>query len=235
MLDTFSSKGDLQLVVDQANFGILTHVSGFAVANAVSAGIQNTSIMNVLILDRPEFSRRQYRMSESDNLILVRKFVNKAFTYIPCDGNVALAVPSTSNSRMFDVEVMQNISHEWMERRKLANIRAEGFTNLEQKIERYMCRVKMFSGDEIFIPFMARELERDVSPAIIEWAEIQGITEMEARADLEIRVKTTQYVVSKFNAVWEKYVKKINNLYTSADITNCLNDDVEAFLRSGNR
>jgi len=235
MLDTFSNKDDLQLVVDQTNFGILTHVSGFAVANAVSAGIQNTSVMNVLIPDRPEFSRRRYRMSENDNLILVRKFVNKAFTYIPSDGNVALTVPATSNNRMFDVAVMQNITPEWIERRKLANMRADGFIGLEQKIERYMCRTKMFTGDEIFIPFMARELERDVSPAIIEWAEIQGITEAAARSDLEIRVRTTQYVVSKFNAVWEKYVRKINNLYTASDITDCLNDDVEAFLRSGNR
>ena len=104
---------------------------------------------------------------------------------------------------------------------------------LEQKIERYMARCKTFSGDEIFIPFMSEELKKSFSPAIEEWANIRGVTYNEAQVDLEVKVKTAQLVVSNLNAVWEKYVERLNTLTTFAEINNVLSTDVETNLRNG--
>lgn len=230
MLDSFSKKEDYQLVVDQTNFGILTVVNSLPAAHAVSLGIPNTSVMNVLLPEVQEFRTRSYRNDVTANLTLVKRMVQAS---VPCEANVALQVNETKNNRLFDVIPMQAFEPDWFAKRKLANARANGFITLEQKLERYMARAKTFSGDEIFIPFMAEELKKESSPAIEEWANIRGVTVQEARVDLEIKVKTAQLVVSNLNAVWEKYVERINTLNTFAEINNCLSYDVESSLRNG--
>jgi hypothetical protein len=230
MLDSFSKKEDYQLVVDQTNFGILTAVQSLPVAHAVSLGIPNTSVMNVLLPEVQEFRTRSYRASTTANFILVKRMIQAS---VPCEANVALQVNETQNNRLFDVIPMAEVTPEWTERRRLANARANGLITLEQKIERYMARAKTFSGDEIFIPFIAEELKKGSSPAIEEWANIRGVTVHEARVDLEIKVKTAQLVVSNLNAVWEKYVERINSFNTFAEINNCLSYDVESSLRNG--
>jgi hypothetical protein len=230
MLDSFSKKEDYQLVVDQTNFGILTVVNSLPAAHAVSLGIPNTSVMNVLLPEVQEFRTRSYRNDATSNLTLVKRMVQAS---VPCEANVALQVNETKNNRLFDVIPMQAFESDWVAKRKLANARANGFITLEQKLERYMARAKTFSGDEIFIPFMANELKKELSPAIEEWANIRGVSIQEARVDLEIKVKTAQLVVSNLNAVWEKYVERINTLNTFAEINNCLSYDVESSLRNG--
>lgn len=232
MLDTFSKKNDLQLVIDQSNFGVLTQATSFAVANAVAAGIPNSSVMNVMLNKSSAFKNAEYRTSTDINFTLLKQ---SPIALVPCEANVAKAVPMTSNAGLFDIEEMLDITPAWLEKRKLANIRANGLAGLEQRIERYMGRIKTFAGDEIFIPFMAAELNKLESPAIIEWATIQGLTLSEARTDLEIKVKTSQYFVSCLNAIWEKYVRKINALTTASEITHCVWFEAELELRSGNQ
>ena len=205
-------------------------VNSLPAAHAVSLGIPNTSVMNVLLPEVQEFRTRSYRNDVTANLTLVKRMVQAS---VPCEANVALQVNETKNNRLFDVIPMQAFEPDWFAKRKLANARANGFITLEQKLERYMARAKTFSGDEIFIPFMAEELKKESSPAIEEWANIRGVTVQEARVDLEIKVKTAQLVVSNLNAVWEKYVERINTLNTFAEINNCLSYDVESSLRNG--
>lgn len=229
MLDTFSKKEYFQLIVDQTNFGILTSVQSLPVAHAIAAGFQNVSVMNVMLPESP-FLRRDYKASTDLNYTLVKRM---ASAFIPCEANIAAHVTETANNKLFDVVSMSNVDSAWIAKRRLANIRANGMLTLEQKLERYMARAKTFAGDDIFIPFMSDELKKDHSPAIEDWANIRGVTVNEARTDLEIKVKTAQLVVSNLNALWEKYVDRINQLSTPAEINECLNTEVEGALRNG--
>ena len=230
MLDTFAKKQDYQLIVDQETFGVLTHVNSISVAHAIAAGIENSSAMNVFLPKADVFNNLGYRQSVENNVILARKS-NQAL--IPSESNVAKAVKKTPGDTLFAILPMDNPSTEFLEKRRLANLRAAGLSALEQKIERYLSRAKTYCGDEIFIPFMAKELEKQESVAIMEWANIQGISVHQARTDLEIKVVSAQLIVSRLNAVWEKYVRRINALTTGNEVSQLVRYELEIELRSG--
>jgi hypothetical protein len=110
---------------------------------------------------------------------------------------------------------------------------------LESKIERYLARVKTFSGDEIFIPYMDKELrlcnteQQHFTPAVLEWASIAGLTPAEAFKELTYKVSSVQLSVTRLNALWEKYVDKINALTDREEMMNLVNSQLEMELRAG--
>ena len=232
MLDTFAKKQDYQLIVDQETFGVLTNVNSISAAHAVAIGINNSSAMNVFLQNTEVFNNLNYRKSIDLNVTLLRRSDQALIT---SESNVAKSVDKTPGDNMFAVVPIESPTSGFLEKRRLANIRAAGIVALEQKIERYKCRVKTYCGDEIFIPFMAKELENENSLAIIEWADIQEITVEEARSDLQMKVMSTQLIVSRLNAVWEKYVKRINATTEASVISHLVRYELEIELRSGSQ
>ena len=225
MLDTFSKKETYQLLIDQETFGVLAIVNSVSILHALAAGITNSSAMNVYL---PKVNA--YQTLATGDFILGRKSVQ---ALIPSEGNVAKSLSSTPNDTLFALVPYNTPSSNFVEKKTLTSLRAFGISMLEQKIERYLSRAKHFSGDEIFIPFIANELQDPDSLAIKEWASITGNSVFEARAELELKVKTAQIVSLRLNAIWDKYVKRINSLTSADEIGKCVKYDLEIELRSG--
>jgi hypothetical protein len=218
------------LIVDQESFGVLTVTGSLPVANAVSIGIPNSSVMSVNIFNYEHFQNRSYSKNIEHNVTLL---FHSKYQLQTCEANVAKSVPSTNISSPYTVETISNPSYEWKTKRELANIRAMVFFSVEERLQRYLASTNTFIGDNIFIPFIAEELKNPNSPAIEEWANIQFITIEEARADLEIKVKSVQLMVCKINAIWEKYIKKINSTVFDRSAAQQMFVNIERELRAG--
>jgi hypothetical protein len=226
MLDSFVQKRLYQLLIDQETFGVLASVNSVSVLQALSAGINNSSVM---LVDLPG-ADINLELLKDVNVILGRKSIQ---ALIPSEINVAKPLASVPGDNMFGLVPMSEPTNDFLEKKKLAIMRAIGLIKLERKIERYLVRAKFFCGDEIFIPFIAEELRKQESLPILEWARIQGISEDSARKDLEIKVKSAQLITLRLSAIWEKYVKRINALSSFEEIDNCVKYDLEIELRSG--
>jgi hypothetical protein len=235
MLDSFSKKSGNTLLVDQETFGIIAYGPSIPVMQALSEGIQNSSVMTVVFhhsLDK--FRGTGLDAPTTENYILLRRTGTQAVT--PSDCNVARGA---NIEQMFGYVDMEAPTAEWIEKRTLAKNRQIGLWLLEQKIERYLSRAKMFTGDDVLLPFLASELQKCdftkqvYSDVVVEWASIAGINVNEAYHILSNKVMSINIIVSRLHAMWFKYVNKINALSTSEEIMRLVNFDLETELRSG--
>ena len=217
MLDSFVQKRYYQLLVDQETFGVLASVNSISVLQALSYGIDNSSIMLVNLAG----ANINLEYLKDTHYILGRKSIQ---ALIASDSNVAKPLASVPGDNMFALVPMPSPTNNFLKKKNLSITRAIGLIALEQKIERYLVRAKFFCGDEIFIPFIADELKKQESLPISEDA---------ARKDLEIKVKSAQLITLRLNAIWEKYVKRINALDSYESIDHCVKHDLEIELRSG--
>ena len=239
MLDCFSKKNNVYIVVDQINYGILTTAISLSVATAVAKGIPNASIGTLLVPERMNyFNNFAYINDTRYNCVVVKK-VTMATTH--GDINAGRAVENTPNGRLFDVIEMPagEINDEWLDRRRLANARSYNIMLLEGKLERYLSRVKHFTGDSIFIPYMDNELKKcypeqnSFTPAVCEWASIAEMSPAEAFNELTVKIGSVQLSVARVNALWEKYVDRLNNLVDGKEMSSILNASLEMELRAG--
>lgn len=235
MLDNFAKKSSNTLLVDQETFGIIAYGPSIPVMQALSEGIQNSSVMTVVFhhsLDK--FKGTGLDASITENYILLKRAGTQAVT--PSDCNVARGA---NIDQLFGYVEMELATEAWIAKRVLAKNRQMGLWLLEQKIERYLSRAKMFTGDDVLLPFLATELQkcnfakRIYSDVIVEWASIAGINVNEAYHILSNKVMSINIIVSRLHAMWFKYVNKINSQYTAEEILRLVNIDLETELRSG--
>jgi hypothetical protein len=235
MLDSFAKKSGNTLLVDQETFGIIAYGPSIPVMQALSEGIQNSSVMTVVFhhsLDK--FKGTGLDASLAENYILLKRAGTQAVT--PSDCNVARGA---NIDQLFGYVDMGSPSEEWLAKRTLAKNRQMGLWLLEQKIERYLSRAKMFTGDDVLIPFLGNELQKCdfdkhiYSDVIVEWASIADIAVNEAYHILSNKVMSINIIISRLHAMWFKYVNKINASSTSKEIMHLVNLDLETELRSG--
>jgi hypothetical protein len=239
MLDGFARKNNHHLVVDLTNYGVLTTATSVSVANAVAQGLVNTSVLDIWLPDRAEYFK-DFAHSVNKNCTLIKKTSRAS---ISSDANIGKAVEKTPSGQHFDIleTNVAEVSADWLVKRKLANDRQFSMSLLERKIERYMSRAKHFTGDELFIPFMSQQLPqcdhaRNIyTPAVTEWATIAGMSPGAAFNELSMKVSGCLLSVSRLNAIWVKYVDKINRLDDKLEMTQCLHEQLEMELRSGSR
>jgi len=235
MLDTFSKKRIVNLLIDQETFGVISYCTSLPVANALSDGIPNSSVMSVTI--PPGFDKLKsngLNFGQDENYILLR---SNAIAHIASECNVAKASADIPPGKMYDLIPMENVTPEWLEKKKLARRRNTGLWLLEQKIERYIARAKFFVGDGILVPFLTSELTKCdfdnnvYSDVIIEWAEIADVTPAEAFHILSNKISSTNIIVSRLHAMWFKYVNKINSLDDEKSILQLARHNLEVELR----
>ena len=240
MLDTFSKKIGNVFLVDQETFGIIAFNSSIPIIHALSDGIQNSSVMSVVLVPPDE----RFKGAGLDPSVLNSHHVllrSDSQSLIPSECNVAKLAKVANINQLFAVADMDPslITPAWIAKKKIAKSRLLGLWLLEQKIERYMTRAKFFSGDDHLIPFMREEINKCnfdgkvYSDAIVEWASIADTTPDEAYHILSNRVQSANLIVSRLHALWFKYVNKINALSEEAEILDLVRLNLESELRSG--
>jgi hypothetical protein len=223
----------LFLVVDQETKGILTKCSSMASAIAVSKGILNSSPM---LVRYPYLNHNvnQYNTDIKINYKLVRPSNN--LSNMPSEVNVYDTVEKSSSNRLFEL-VSIDADTAWLEKRKLANFRSEKIEYLETTCERYMSRIKNFTGDELFFQYIGKELElvnvenNQYPNSIIEWAEINAVSNKAAYYELKMLYESMGITMVRVHAIWSKYVEKINNMCTQEEFDELAKFELE--LRFG--
>ncbi len=215
----------LFLVVDQETKGILTKCSSMAAAIAVSKGILNSSPM---LVRYPYLNHNinQYHTDIQINYKLVRP--SNSLSNMPSEVNVYETVDNINSNRLFEL-ISIDATDAWLEKRKLANFRSEKIEYLETTCERYMSRIKNFTGDELFFQYIGKELElvdvenNQYPGSIIEWAEINSVSNKAAYHELKMMYESMGITIVRVHAIWSKYVDRINKITTQEEYEQLLN------------
>jgi hypothetical protein len=219
----------LFLVVDQETKGILTKCSSMAAAVAVSKGILNSSPM---LVRYPYLNHNvnQYNTDIQINYKLVRP--STELYNMSSEVNVYETVKRNNFNKLFEL-VSIDSNNAWLEKRKLANFRSEKIEYLENTCERYMSRIKNFTGDELFFQYIGKELnlvdiETNRYPSsIIEWAEINSVSNKAAYYELKMLYESMGITIVRVHAIWSKYVDKINKISTQEEFEQLSNFELD--------
>ena len=177
MLSIYAKKSNTNLVVDVTNNGILTSALHVSIANAICFKVVNAEVMVVKLQD---FAKELYPLSNPQfdptvNLMLT-KLGKKMLPQ--STANIGKIVKSIDNNRRYGVSSMDNVSDEWIERReKVHNLRNNIHKFYSQNL-RLGTLGKSFFGDDIFLPYMKKELEKcnptlhEYTDAIHKWSSL---------------------------------------------------------------
>lgn len=238
-------KSYLFLVVDQETKGILTKCSSITIANAVVKGILNSSSMLVPYSNINNTKINTYSENTIDNYKLVRFHNSKFSNFKPMTGEANVyEIGNNKEKKAFDLVEMDqsSINNLWIEKRTLANFRANKIRTLESFCERYSARLVNFFGDELLFQNLSNELSKvdvknnDYPISIIEWAEINNISPNAAYKELKLQYESTTISIMRIHAIWNKYVEKINQLnYNQEDQADDLIHSLEAEFKWGEK
>ncbi len=232
----------LFLVVDNQTNGILTRCISASCANAVAKGILNSTVMVIKFpFFRNDHAINRYQDDIRINFKLVKPYSKDKEEIKPLDpdseaNNFQYALSENSH-RPFDLIDLDKkyITKEWIDRRKLSNLRSKHIRNLEAICERHLARFKSFVSDEIFYNYIGSQLTQyNTSPAIQEWADIYGISYQAAHDELKMHYESVGIATVRINAIWLKYVDYINTKYLDQELVD-LYRNVETELVHGQR
>lgn len=207
----------LYLVVNRENNFIYSMCENCSIANALSKGFFNSSVMVIPfeIKSRP-ISVNEYTKKENITYKLVNQFMYGGSNL---ESNLGETVKKTNSGKLFDIVLVDvNIEKEWIRIREIANIRTSILTTLEHKLKRYLARYKEFFYDEAFYNFLSKELdqcsvtENIFSSLILEYAKTIKLTPAETFFHLKMKYDSFKICVFRHSALWEKYVFKVNQL-----------------------
>ena len=214
----------IYLIIDQENKGVLGYAYSASVANAVAKGTMNSSVMLVPMASFDKSIIEDYNNNFKNNYKLVRK-INSTFSnsrMMTSEGNVCEISKSLPENKSFDLHPL-SVSELWLKKRKLTAFKINKLKILETICDRYLSRLKTFTGDTFFFQYIGKALDecdiksKSFSPAIIEWSEINNISDVEAYYDLKMQYDSAGIAVMRINAVWNKYSEMINLITNKQD------------------
>jgi|688.fasta_scaffold53011_4 hypothetical protein len=207
----------LHLVVNRENNLIYSMCNNSSIANAVSKGFINSSVM---VIPYSIFNRPTYIIEYSKKENITCKLLHQLnYGSTTLESNLGEKVYQTPSKTLFDVLPVEFIEDElWIETRKIANLRTTILSNLEHRLKRYLARYKEYFYDEVFYNFLSKNLnlcspENNlfVTP-ILEYADIVGLSPKEAFYDLKSKHDSFELCIFRHSALWQKYVDKVNCL-----------------------
>jgi hypothetical protein len=224
----------IYLIIDQENKGVLGYAYSASVANAVAKGTMNSSVMLVPIANFDKSIIENYNNNFKNNYKLVKK-INSIFSnsqMMTSEGNVCESSKSLPENKSFDLHPL-SVSELWSKKRKLTAFKINKLKILETICDRYLSRLKTFTGDTFFFQYIGKALDtcdmksKSFSPAIIEWGEINNISDIEAYYDLKMQYESAGIAVVRINAVWNKYSDMINSITNKQDF-----EELDIFSRA---
>jgi len=215
----------LYLVVDQTNKCVLANTTSASTANAVSAGIINSSPMVIwfpYLVNNHDIVK--YNIDENINYKLIKQSKpGRSLT----DWNTYEPVEKTPSGRKFDLIEMDDdlIDSQWIARRKLASFRAQLITDLEGICERFIAQSVTSCFDELLFPYLQKQLELSdptndfYSPGLQEWALINNVSAKTAYQELKMKYDSASINLIRVHAMWTKFVNKFNSISLEDNIT----------------
>jgi len=206
-------------VIDQENKGVLGYTYSASVANAVSSGTINSSVMLVPAASFDKSIIENYNDNFKNNYKLVKK-INSNYSnskMMTSEGNVCELTRNLPDHKSFDLQPI-SVSDLWLAKRKLTVFKINKLKILETICDRYLTRLKNFTGDSFFYQYIGKQLDLSnvdtgvFSSGIKDWAEINNMADNEAYYDLKMRYDSAGISVLRINAVWNKYSSLIGTI-----------------------
>lgn len=228
------TKHYIYLIIDQENKGMLGYAYSASVANAVAKGTMNSSVMLVPLASFDKSIIENYNDNFKNNYKLVRK-INTTFSnskMMTSEGNVCEYSTNLSEHKTFDLHPL-SASELWVKKRKLTAFKINKLKILETLCDRYLSRLKTFTGDTFFFQYIGKALgtcdikSKLFSPAIIEWGQINNLSDSEAYYDLKMQYESAGIAVVRINAVWAKYSDLINSITNKQEF-----DELDIFSKA---
>lgn len=200
-------KEDVCVVVDLLTGGILCRAHSISNAHAVSLGFVN-AIPAVLPVSIPWNVTHVNETTDFDDLTQNYQYQKNVFI-VPLPEHL--------------------ITHEWIERRKLARARADALWSWEVCCNKYLSERSLdyyFPG--MMDAYLAEQLQAcdpktgHYAPAIIEWATISQVEPDIAYQELKLRYEGLGLRLVRNHALYFRYVRIINSI----DIPHMLQDVV---------
>jgi hypothetical protein len=216
------------LLIDNETFGILAECQSIPISNTLTNGLINTTTMVVVIDDHLD--------SFNDYKLVQQKILGKTG-----ESNAAKFSLTIDKKVRHSVELFNNPSERFKERKELARIRNYGLNHLENGCKRFSARILSFYGDECFYSFINDELkksnlkEEKFSDGIIEWAGIYQVDPRVAYNELKMQYDSISINMIKINAIWKKLSEKINKLTDVKEIHVCSIYDFESEMFFGTK
>ena len=204
MLDSLYNNSQI-FVVDQESFLVLCKTDSIRVANAICEGLLNTSTMVVSVAET---------YSETRNQILIQNRANNKLG----EGNAAKHCDMLPKDVRHDLKSCGEVNKTLLKKKELCLLRKEGMEILEKNCIRFSSRNVNFINDDVFLYSIGNALKDANSPVIQEWAEIKEVSYAEAKNELQMIHDSVTISTIKMNAVWRKFVDKINTLENRRDI-----------------
>jgi hypothetical protein len=201
----------LYLVVNRENNFIYSMCDNCSIANALSKGFINSSVMAIpyTLFKRPA-TVINYVKNEHITYKLVNQFMYGGNNL---ESNLGETIKKTNTGKLFDIVLIDtNLPNDWIKIRKICNTRTIILTNLENKLKRYFARYKESFYDESFYNFLTKELEECFptenifSPLILEYAKIIKLEPNETFQHLKMKHDCFKLCIFRHTALWEKYV-----------------------------
>lgn len=213
MIITKTSKYKI-FVIDNETFLILCETNSVPIANAISMGLLNTSVM-VVNIDQDYDDNLNYKLLQT---VTVQK---------TGEANAAFISQDLDKKKRHAIELVDNPSDRFLERKKLAKLRRTGMQHLECGCQRYLARLHDFFADSDFYMILSKELdqcdpENDFyTDAFREYADIANQDVSVVYKELKMMHSSYSINVFKMHAIWRKYVDKINLLFDAREIHIC--------------
>lgn len=201
-------------LVDNESFLILCEVSSVPIANALSLGLLNTTVM-VVNIDQDYSDDLVFRLLQT---VTVQKIG---------EGNAAFISKDLDKKKRHAIELFDSPSERFLERKKLSKVRRTGIQNLERGCQRYLARLHDFFADTDFYSALIKELDicdpanNFYTEALIDYSKILRQDVSTTYKELKMMYDSYSASVFKMHALWRKYVDKINLLSDPREIHIC--------------
>lgn len=211
-------KNYLYLVVDRETNFVLTRCANASIANAVSRGFANSSIM--VIVNNSWFNDDRIKNYSNEETITFKLTINNFSGIASLESNIG---EKKESNYYFDLEEVSIMDEDWIKNRKIANIRSYIFSVIESKIERYLARHISFVGEETLYSFISENLQKCnptknyYTEPLLEYSEILSIDPKEAYYDLKMKYESYNCMLLRYSAIWEKLIERVNE---KVDLTN---------------
>ena len=208
-------------VVDMETFGILCSCDNAAVANAISSGIINSTVMTVHLhredLKLAEELSKKYRQDFNKCIALAKdtamtaKFNGPGLSYKPINEDT---------KTLFSLrEIVPEDLPRWVNKKKLADLKRHILTEVYSYCSRYLAKEYNHINTEMMITF-ANEVMQDTNPTenlkLLLWAELTQQTPDYALSELKFIKSNYEFSHLKAEAAWRSLVKEV----TEADLYN---------------
>ena len=229
----------INLLIDIETKGILFVSERLPVLHALCHGLLNTSVMTIDGRAFPKddllfLQEQQSRSVKPPFLKLVKNLETCNWSFTVFEKDTSISHPMYSTKKF----VPQDLAR-WAERRRLCNVRARYFNEIESYCHRVVAEASSFFDVAGLSLSLQEALDKSDPVAgifqhyILSWASLRGMDPREAYHHLRLITDGYKINLVRSHAIWEKYIEIVNGVTTDDQFTEIISNFEKDILTNG--